>query len=56
MNYGKSNYTIDVLKWYKGNEMEASKLQILLAVEYVASYNYPVDIACNMALESYVAI
>ena len=56
MNYGKSNYTIDVLNWYKGNGMEASKLQILLAVEYVASYNYPVDIACNMALESYVAI
>lgn len=53
MRNGNSNYVVVVLNWYKAAGMEASKLQILLAVEYVVSYKYSIDIACNMALQSY---
>ena len=53
MKRNSTENVIDVLNWYKKESQEASKLQILLAVEYLGMYNYPVDIACRLALESY---
>ncbi len=44
---------VSILNWYKGAGLEASKVQVLLALEYVVSYNYPLDLSCNLALQSY---
>jgi hypothetical protein len=49
-----SEAVIKILNWYKKHGLEASKLQVLLAVEYIVSYKYPLDISCNLALQSYI--
>ena len=45
---------VNILNWYKSKGLEASKVQVLLACEYVVSFNYPLDLSCSLALQSYV--
>lgn len=49
------SHIIDILNWYKKAGLEASKVQILLAVEYVMLCKYPLDVSCVLALQSYDA-
>ena len=47
------NHIVDILNWYKAAGLEASKVQILLAVEYIRLCKYPLDVSCVLALQSY---
>ena len=42
-----------IQSWYITRQIIASRVQILLAADYVANYGYPLDTACQLALQSY---
>jgi len=45
---------IKIKKWFTQRKTKVTLPQFLLAVEYVKIYDYPIDIAYKLALESYL--
>jgi len=45
---------VKIKKWFTERKTKVSLPQFLLAVEYVKIYDYPIDIACKLALDSYL--
>jgi len=41
-------------EWFILNKRDVKPAQLLLAVDYVKNYGYPVETACLLALESYL--
>jgi len=48
-----SETKVKIKKWFTERKTKVSLPQFLLAEEYVKIYDYPIDIACKLALDSY---
>jgi hypothetical protein len=42
-----------IQKWFDERQLSVSVAQYMLAVDFVITYDYPIDIACKLALDSF---
>jgi hypothetical protein len=44
---------VRIQNWFDERHIAVSAAQYMLAVDFVVTYDYPIDIACKLALDSY---